>query len=89
MAPPIRNLGCVVRFMLRPFYPRKDLSVPINRSMGHRDGVDVLEKRKKDHFVCRHRKVIPAPRNVRVFCVLCWPSAAAVTRKATYRVPYI
>jgi hypothetical protein len=44
MAPLIRNLGCVVRFMPRPIYSRKDLSVPINRSVGNRDSLDVSEK---------------------------------------------
>jgi hypothetical protein len=90
MAPLIRNLGCVVRFMLRPFYSQNDLSVPINRSVGHRDGVDVLEKRKKDLFRLPTSERDPCTlQRACIFRVLCWPSAAAVTRKATYHVPYI
>ena len=50
MAPLILNLGCVVRFVPQSLYSLKTRQYAFNRTVGHRDGPDVSEKRTKDLF---------------------------------------
>jgi hypothetical protein len=72
MAALILNPGYLVRFMLRPLYSRKDPSLPITRSVCHRDGLDVSEKREKDLFLLPTFERDACTLQL-ILCVLCWP----------------